>query len=143
MAGNDLNYLARQMDRYADKVESNSDQMVRQVTRNLGPALGYSTPVLTSRARANWQAAINTRPTSILYPEPSTPPSPQSGAGMAVQSCYNAAMAYRHGATVYVVNNVPYIRRLNGGSSSQAPAGFVQIAVNVAIRTIQGVRLLR
>lgn len=34
---------------------------------------------------------------------------------------------------IYVVNDVPYIGRLNDGWSTQAPAGFIQIAVARAV----------
>src|ERR1044072_8825569 len=36
--------------------------------------------------------------------------------------------------TVYIANSVPYIRRLNDGWSTQAPAGFIDAAVQVGIR---------
>lgn len=39
---------------------------------------------------------------------------------------------------VTITNNVPYIVRLNEGSSSQAPPGFVQAAI---LRAVQGVRI--
>ncbi len=33
------------------------------------------------------------------------------------------------GGRLFLSNNVPYISRLNDGSSGQAPAGFVQAAI--------------
>lgn len=38
---------------------------------------------------------------------------------------------------VFVANNVPYIGRLIGGSSSQAPAGWDVEAIDQAVQTIQ------
>lgn len=143
MARQGLGDLQRILRRTGERIERNADQLVRSIVRSMGPALGYSTPVDTSRARANWQAAINSQPTNILYAKPDAPPSPDIGARLAIQSLDAAANAYRQGATVYVVNNTPYIRRLNAGWSAQAPAGFVQIAIHVAIRTARNTRLLR
>ena len=40
---------------------------------------------------------------------------------------------YTSGQTVHVGNNVPYINRLNNGWSDQAPAGFVDDAVQEAV----------
>lgn len=40
---------------------------------------------------------------------------------------------YTSGQTVHVGNNVPYINRLNNGWSNQAPAGFVDDAVQEAV----------
>jgi hypothetical protein len=37
---------------------------------------------------------------------------------------------------LWVANNVPYIRRLNYGHSSQAPAGFVEMAIDTALATV-------
>lgn len=139
----DLDYLARRMTEIGREISISSVEVVREVVKNMGPALAFSTPVDTSRARANWQAAINSQPTSILYAEPSKPPSPNAGSQMAIRSLDAAAALYRQGATVYVVNNVPYINRLNAGWSAQAPAGFVQIAIHVAIRTIRNKRWVR
>ena len=41
---------------------------------------------------------------------------------------------------VNITNNVPYIRRLNEGSSSQAPAAFVQSAIARALNNANRLR---
>lgn len=143
MPANDLTYFARRMSKIAQGVDKASTEVVRNLLRNMGPALGYSTPVDTSRARANWQAALGTAPTSYLYAKPAAPPSAAAGASAAIQSLSTIAALYRPGVTVYVVNNAPYITDLNNGTSSQAPAGFVQIAIHVAIKSIRSVRWIR
>lgn len=40
---------------------------------------------------------------------------------------------YTNGQTVHIGNNVPYINRLNNGWSGQAPAGFVDDAVQESV----------
>ena len=42
----------------------------------------------------------------------------------------------------FVSNGVPYIGKLDQGSSQQAPAGFVRAAVVKAVAKLAGVRLL-
>lgn len=139
----DLKYLAKRMERYAKNVERNADKTVREVVEAIAPVLVYATPVLTSRARANWQGSINSPKTDVLFPEPDKPPTVDSGATMGITSLKAAAVSYRPGSTVYLVNNVPYIGRLNRGSSAQAPAGFVLLAVLTGARTIRKARLLK
>ena len=47
------------------------------------------------------------------------------------------AMCLDKDGTAWVANNVPYITKLNGGSSKQAPSGFVQIAIARAVQAIR------
>lgn len=42
---------------------------------------------------------------------------------------------------IYISNNTPYIGYLNEGSSRQAPAGFVNVAIHKAIASLLGERL--
>lgn len=143
MAKNDLAYLAKRMGQHANNVERNADKAVREVVNAMAPVLVYSTPILTSRARANWQGSIDSPSTDILFAEPAKPPSVDTGATLGIASLKLAAVAYRPGSTVYIVNNLPYIQKLNRGSSAQAPAGFVLLAVLTASRTAQRTRLLK
>jgi len=39
---------------------------------------------------------------------------------------------------IFIANNVPYIGRLNAGSSNQAPAGFVESAIARAVASVKG-----
>ena len=51
-----------------------------------------------------------------------------------------ALASYRlEGGNIFISNNVPYILALNDGTSRQSPAGFVQNAIQKAVRVdIQG-----
>jgi len=68
--------------------------------------LRQDTPVLTGKARDGWFVQV--------------------GPGSA------SAASVRIGP-IYVLNDVPYIGRLNDGWSDQAPPGFVQIAIARAV----------
>ena len=49
------------------------------------------------------------------------------------------ASSYRiEQGNVYISNNVSYIVLLNEGSSAQAPAAFVQMAIGRALTTVTG-----
>lgn len=143
MATSTLGNFSARMNAIADGVEANSDKMVREVVKAVGPVLVYATPILTGRARSNWQGAVNSIPEGTLfYPDPDAPPSPGEGTEMGLRSIEDAAAAYKSGGYVAIVNNVPYIGDLNDGTSQQAPAGFVQTAVVVGISSIANVKLV-
>jgi hypothetical protein len=44
---------------------------------------------------------------------------------------------------VYISNNLPYIDRLNKGHSKQAPAGFIESAINAGLTAIRKARLVK
>lgn len=91
------------------------------------------TPVDTGWARANWIPRIGEpfRGTAGTreQAEAGNVSGAEQGAGQV------AMLGYRlERGRVYISNNVPYIVRLNEGSSRQAPRGFVQAAVAKAVR---------
>lgn len=140
--GNDLKYLAKRLDYYANAIEQNSVKLVQDVVKSMAVTLVPDTPILTGRARANWQAEVGAIPTGVLFPEPDKPPTPAAGQVIGINALVTAADQYRGGSFIGIANNVPYIGKLNAGSSAQAPAGFVLKAVIVAIRKINSVKLV-
>ncbi len=82
------------------------------------------------RARGNWQVGIST--------EKEGETNQIDSVGASTISNGRAILAgYKLGQRVIINNNVPYIVPLNSGSSTQAPAGFVEKAVAVAVRKSQ------
>lgn len=140
---NDLAYLARRMQQLSKNITKNAPRAVGTVVTAIGPVVVYGTPVDTSRARVNWQPAIGHVPTGVLFPYPDKPPAPDYGGREAVRAIVATAKAYPGGSYIAVVNNAPYIQKLNNGWSAQAPAAFVQQAVMVGIRSLNGFRILR
>lgn len=95
-----------------------------------------ATPVDTGRARGNWQTSLN------------SPANGESGlldqTGQTALARGRAAVAGKqYGQPIYIVNNAPYIALLNAGSSKQAPANFVEIAIQTALAGIRNVRIIR
>lgn len=91
-------------------------ERTRELTINAHAEISRDTPVDTGFARANWQITIG---------------APAVGTGDSSESLasYNPE---RDGST-FITNNAHYIQRLNAGSSSQAPAAFVESAIARAV----------
>lgn len=79
------------------------------------------------RARANWLASINTSETT----ERDRTERDESDSVQSQLSFYGA------GDTIYITNNLPYVKRLNEGWSTQAPSGFID---NIVRRNIEKVK---
>lgn len=84
-----------------------------------------ATPIDTGRARGNWRVGIGGRPTGYSDEDR------DASAAMAQGSSSIATWKSGEGA-IYITNNVPYIVRLDEGSSAQAPNGMSAAAVQAA-----------
>lgn len=103
----------------------------RKLIINVHGNLVKDTPRDTSWAANNWLPAIGSPARQVV----GSPESPTLGASTSAGTLATVALTYefRQGP-VYISNNVPYIRKLNEGSSKQAPAGFVELGVQRAVR---------
>jgi hypothetical protein len=128
----------------ASQVGTNANSLVRQLHLALLTAIVPATPVDTGRARSNWLTGLNTaRREQVGYPV--------AGAGDAIDPSGTSSLvegqqvgaAFRAPDVLYLSNNLPYIGALNEGWSRQAPAGYVQQAIETSILSIRGLRLLR
>lgn len=81
-------------------------------------------PVDTSHARSNFVPSIGDAATG-------------EDDGAAQQAGIAAVLGYRLGPPLHISNNVPYLGRLIGGSSSQQPPGWDVAAIDRGIQTIQ------
>lgn len=82
------------------------------------------TPVDTGRARGNWFPTLGTPSTKVTESEDY--PSDDAIVGRAVQKLGS----HKLGQSFYLTNNLPYIQKLENGSSTQAPVGMVEVTVN-------------
>lgn len=134
-----------QIRRIISELEEVTAKAVTVITLEVAANLIELTPVDTGWARANWVPNIG-GPFEAFVSEfddddarkaavPGQRGIQQQATGLLVAGGYNI----NQGA-VYVTNNVPYIQVLNTGSSTQAPAAFIQNAietgVNVAARKV-------
>jgi hypothetical protein len=136
MAGNSLGEFARRIKRRAASVVVNHNANVIRLATVIEQTVVVATPVDTGHARANWQVTISEETTTELDEVD------KSGAGT-IAKAVSVLSGRRDGQTIHVANNVPYIKRLNEGSSAQAPANFVQRAINAAIAAFRGTRVVK
>lgn len=127
----------KRMHRLGVAVADGADKVVRKVAMVADQTVVMATPVDKGRARANWIAALdapNTTTTEAVSP---------SGAEAIAQAAGVVAQydGDKHQA-IHITNNLSYIRPLNEGSSKQAPAQFVEQAVEKAVGAIRGARII-
>lgn len=119
-------------------VEENSALVVEGVALRVVGTLARTTPVDTGLARGNWVVSVGSAP--------DLSPRPPRSAGEVLDEARTRLRSVRADATVTVANGgqkVPYITRLNAGSSRQAPAEFVQNAAAAGLAAAAEARILR
>lgn len=105
--------------RTADLVKMAGVEFFRQVI--------ISTPVDTGRARFGWYGTVNTPSSSV--PAEGKYSMPDVATHMNIGTITVSDK-------IYITNRVPYIKKLNAGSSKQAPARFVEMAAEKVQRAI-------
>lgn len=109
------------IEKIAKKLNQSIESTVRATALELFGSIIVGTPVLTGRAKGNWQTSINEPITSVID---------RAGDTEAIAELKNVAGGSIAGKSLWLSNNLPYIRRLEfDGHSSQAPAGMVRINV--------------
>ena len=142
----DLATFARRIRIQANRVEPGSDQAVVDCSSAVARELVESTPADTGRAITNWDAAVGRAP--ISYKTQAAVPGTkgntrESNVALALARMLAAIRAYRRGQSVHITNSAPYIEKLNAGSSLQAPAGFIEAAIQRGRAVIRNVRIFR
>ena len=144
MAQDDLASFAKRIQRRGRQVERGVSKVVQAAAITADRELVLNTPVDTGRARSNWIATLGVPTADIIEPYA---PGQLLGRGEgpnaegALAQARDAISRRKPGQSIYISNNVRYIGRLNDGSSAQAPAGFVQMAVKRAVEFIRSVRV--
>lgn len=135
--------LARKMDQLSGNIEKAANELKKELALLLVEELTRVTPVDTSKALSNWRANVQGRIEAAI--EAHFLGSRGSTQAASISEAIAAAKAEIAGAKpgkpIAIFNSVPYIRRLNEGSSRQAPAGFVEASVLIARRKMRNKRL--
>jgi hypothetical protein len=110
--------------------------LAQNVNANLRDSPPLGTPIDTGWASANWVPSVGE---PFVDPSADTvkDPTPAQISARARQSAegLNELLSWRNqDGPIFSTNNVPYIGALNNGHSSQSPRGFVQAAIEKAIR---------
>lgn len=106
---------------YEVKVEGTLEKSVRKAALTVDSNLVLNTPVDTGTARSNWIASLNAPVVKLVKP------GQKQEAGPIIEN-------YKLSDIILISNSLPYIKRLNEGHSQQAPAGFVDMAVQAGAR---------
>jgi HK97 gp10 family phage protein len=128
-----LGSFARRIRKVAADVEPAVDDTLRKVALVANQTVIMATPVDTGRARANWQVSIDTEIDSEVD---------DTNANAALQRNQAVIRGYKNGAII-LQNNVSYIGALNAGTSAQAPAGFVEKALQTAARVVSQSKVVK
>jgi hypothetical protein len=95
---------------------------------NITAYLIEDTPVDTGWARSNWVPSIGEAFADLDGSRKSVSGAAQQGGMLDVAAYDDLAVG-----DLFITNNVPYILSLNAGHSQQAPAGFVEAAIERGI----------
>jgi len=131
---------ARNLRRLGDRIVDRADELTRRVALAVLSEVVVSTPVDTGRARGNWLVGLGGPDEPGLDEQRAN--ADRSGQ-RAIRRGSERIRDRRPGQQIFVSNNVPYIGRLNDGSSAQAPAGFVPDAVAAGIEVARRATLTR
>lgn len=122
--------FAQSFRRRADRIARAGPEVQRMAALAIDQAVVLGTPVDKGRARSNWQVGLGSAPGGTR--EAFSPGEGGNTGASNAQAAISAAKEVIAGHTqgdIYLVNNLPYIVPLNNGHSAQAPAGFVELAV--------------
>lgn len=140
----DLGGLAVAMQEMARRVERNTEAGVRRVALAVDQAVVFATPVDTGRARSNWIASVDKVFFGTVKPYAKGEKlglGERANAQAALSQAAQVVAGYKLGSVVYIANNLPYIRALNDGWSAQAPAGFVEAAVQAGSKAARDIKV--
>ncbi len=120
-----LEVFLKDLQRFADvTVPKAAERFVRKVATAVLEGVVERTPVRIGRAKGNWQVTVggpSTAPTDHIDP---------IGDDTVERGKVIIDNAPVLKSPIYITNNVEYIDALEHGSSSQAPAGMMQVTVD-------------
>lgn len=123
--------LANSLYKKADEIEKAASDLAIGVALTIVGDLAIKTPVDTSKALSNWQVTLDNPANNTIPPYyPGSDGSTFSAS--AAETLSKAKIALRDkkpGESIFITNNLPYINKLNEGSSKQEPAGFAERAI--------------
>lgn len=125
------------LQQFRDQALADMDEIFRKVVIQIGTTVIRLSPVDTGRFRGNWQFTVD-------QPASASLDNYDKEGHDTIARLVSDAQHLTFGQTAYVVNNLVYGISLEYGHSSQAPAGFVRITLEMfdsfveeAIRSIQ------
>jgi len=127
--------VSAELDKLAAVLDAYIDKSITAVAVEAQATLVEGTPIDTGWARNNWLMSLDAPAT-----EPAGSPDNVGSASAASQqgiAIVISSFSHRRHGNIYIANNVPYIGRLNDGYSPQAPAGYVETALDTAVAVVE------
>ena len=125
------------MAQLARGVTLNVADIKSNVARDIGRKLVKSTPVDTALARSNWIASGGSADLS---------PRSIRSESETIEDIVASVRGIDSETPIHIANGgdkVPYLEKLDAGSSSQAPAGFVAASKEAGRRAIERARVIK
>lgn len=104
--------------RFTEKAAEAHNKITRVATLELFRGVILDTPVLSGRARGNWQVSVGAPVTGELEREDKS--------GSTTMADAERGAPPGAGQVTYLANNLPYIEELENGSSKKSPEGMVR-----------------
>jgi len=114
--------FAAQLSRVGFKINLATDTVVTETGRGIRRSVASRTPVLSGRAQASWNLSVGGPDTSEKGPTYNRP-------GNSIDAGNVNVSGFRLGQNLFISNSIDYIDDLNAGSSSKAPAAFVEMTL--------------
>ena len=112
--------FAADLARFVEKTKADADKTVRAVCLEMGNSIIQMSPVDTGRFRGNWMHSTGRPHRGTIELEDPT--------GQVASANLAAALRpVKAGSIEFISNNLPYARKLEHGSSKQAPQGMVRV----------------
>lgn len=131
------------MRKLGEAIPANALRNFRRTVLVIDQSLVTSTPVDTGRARSNWIVSSGPSTRIIDAYAPGESGSTRGQNTRAAQAQAKAFLESTDATVIYISNNLEYIRFLNEGSSAQAPAGFIEAAVQAGIDHVRTWKVLK
>lgn len=112
-----------------------------RLTQGLTNRLFEATPKDTTYAASNWIPSVGLPYRATALPEQSRTVRnalQPTVRGVQIRNTIDIGTYRLQQGRLYIFNAVPYINTLNGGSSTQAPANFVQRSIAQEIAALRG-----
>lgn len=140
----ELKDLSRIIAKKINKIERRADLAVRRAARLVVRSVASGTPADEGTAISNWQVSVGEPKQGVIAAHiPGSKASTKDANIRATQEKGFAVIKTQDALRqIAIVNNLDYIDDLNRGTSIQAPAMFVQIAVRQGLRGLKGIKLV-
>lgn len=100
--------------------EINTD--IRKIAFKILRNVVVATPVDTGRARGNWQIGVDRAKSEVLTVD-------DKSGSVSIGKGVSVLRGVGDFKSIWITNNLPYIGKLNDGSSEQAPKKFVETSI--------------